>query len=147
MKIFLFNVFVSLFAFTALAQPPSKDSNAFEVGAAAFNDKDAEIASEGFRAFASLGGIKLPGIGDLVSTGALVEVGYESGKFVYDVWSSNRSGIGRVIIGADLRLTKNSSLDFDYRIVTGYKLTDSVSGYVYLLDERVPAGFALSYSF
>lgn len=141
-KVIVF-LFAVLFASYASAQT-------FEAGGSVLvNDEDAIDVSDA-RLFVSVTGLGLPLPGE-ARTGFVVEAGYST-AVIWSLWSMNRTEMKRVIAGADVRIARGgpdlgTAFDVAFRIVGGYRVTENLGVYAYLLEENTPFAFAVGWKF
>jgi hypothetical protein len=118
-------------------------------GGVLMNDEDAIDVSDA-RAFVSLTGMSIPVPGDTY-TGVTVEAGYST-AMLWSLWSTNRTEIARVIAGADVQIARGgpelgSSFDVDMRLVAGYRVSEHIGVYAYMLESGTPFQFAVGWKF
>lgn len=135
-----------LFAGGALAQPKPL----YEVGASYYFADEGAVDVSDVRGWASVIGIELPLPGETVS-GLMLEAGYTTST-VWSAWSANETEINNVIAGGHMRIAKGgpvgeSSFDFDFRIVAGYRLTENLGFRVYFLEDQTPVTVSLGWRF
>ena len=138
-------IFLSVFLLASVAS-----AQTFELGANVLVNDDDAIDVSDVRGFVTMSGLDLPLPGDTV-TGVTIEAGW-SDSLIWSVWSMNRTEIAHVIAGVDVRIARGgpelgSDFDIAMRVVGGYRVTENLRVYAYLLEDNTPFSFAVGWQF
>lgn len=108
-----------------------------------FGEEDEVIDPDNLRVVVAYEALDLPGF----KSGAAVELGYNDGVNAV-VWNQNRREVGKgVVAGVDLKVYEDGKgFEYDERVVAGYKFSEKITGYVYLLEDNRPVAFGATYS-